>query len=85
MNLSRVYDVILVLNINRKHSTMNKHFSKHIQFTIIYLLQTQKLNYNKYSEQEINMSNFVQAKEYDMNMHVKIQCMNMHGFLKIIS
>jgi hypothetical protein len=23
---------------------------------------------------------FIQVKWYDMNMHAKIQCMNMHGF-----
>jgi hypothetical protein len=37
-------------------------FSTHIQFTTIYLLQEQKLKYNNYSEQQINMSNFVKAK-----------------------
>jgi hypothetical protein len=26
------------------------------------------------------MSYFIQVKEYDMNMHAKIQCMNKHGF-----
>jgi hypothetical protein len=23
---------------------------------------------------------YIQAKGYDLNMHAKIQCMNMHGF-----
>jgi hypothetical protein len=27
------------------------------------------------------MGNFLQAKEYDMNIFAKFQCMNMHGFL----
>jgi hypothetical protein len=48
---------------------------------IIYLLQEQKLNSNKYSEQEINLSYFIQAKNYDMNMHTKFQCVNKHAFL----
>jgi hypothetical protein len=38
---------------------MIEHFYKHILFSTIYLLQEQKLNPSKYSEQEINMSNFV--------------------------
>jgi hypothetical protein len=47
----------------------------------MYLLQEQKLNHRNYYEQEINMTNFVPATEYDMNMHAKIQCMNMHEIL----
>jgi hypothetical protein len=39
MNLDMFYDFMQVLNINRKHSTKNEHFYKHIQFTIVYLLQ----------------------------------------------
>jgi hypothetical protein len=31
------------------------------------------------------MSNFVQTTAYDMDMHGKIQFMNMHEFLKLIS
>jgi hypothetical protein len=41
---------------------MDEHFSKHILFTIIYLLQEQRLNPKNYSEQEINMGNFLRAK-----------------------
>jgi hypothetical protein len=70
-----------VLNIERKHSTKNEHLSRHILFTPIYFLQKQKLNHNNYSEPKINMRHFIQAKEYDMNMNAKIQCMDMHGFL----
>jgi hypothetical protein len=36
---------------------------------IIYLLQEQELNHENYSEQELNMSNFVQANEYDVHMY----------------
>jgi hypothetical protein len=53
-----------VLNIKRKHYTKDEYFPKQILFTIIYLLQEKKLNHNKKSEQELNMSNFVQANEY---------------------
>jgi hypothetical protein len=52
-----------VLHITRKYYTKNEYFHKHILFTIIYLLQEQKLNHINYSEQEINMDNFVQATE----------------------
>jgi hypothetical protein len=34
-----------------------------------------------YSKQKINVNNFIQTKEYDINMHAKNQCMNMHEFL----
>jgi hypothetical protein len=53
---------IQVLNRIRKHYTDNKYFYRHIIFTMIYLLQEQKLNPRNYYKQEIIMSNFVQAK-----------------------
>jgi hypothetical protein len=46
--------------MNRKNYTKNEYFSRHIPFSIIYLLQEQKLNHNKYYEQKIIMSIFVQ-------------------------
>jgi hypothetical protein len=46
-----------------KHHTKNEYFSIHIIFTIIYSLQEQKLNHNKYSKQELNMSNFSETTE----------------------
>jgi hypothetical protein len=55
----------------RKHYTKNEYFSRHIIFTTIYLLLDQKLNHNKYSGQEINMINFVQAIEHDVHMYAK--------------
>jgi hypothetical protein len=50
MKLNMFSDFKQFLNIERKHSTENDHFSKHIIFTIIYLSQKQKLIYNKYYE-----------------------------------
>jgi hypothetical protein len=44
-------------------------------------LKEYKLNHRNYSEQEINMSNFIQTNEYDMIMYEIFQCMNMHVFL----
>jgi hypothetical protein len=85
MNLIMFYAFMQVLNNIRNHSTKNEYFPMHIIFTTIYVLQKQKLNPRNCSEQEIDMGNFVQATECDMNMHVKIKCMNMHGFLYIIS
>jgi hypothetical protein len=38
-----------------KPSTKNEYFPKYILFSTIYLMQEQKLNPNKYSEQDINM------------------------------
>jgi hypothetical protein len=43
----------------------------HILFTTIYLLHKHKLNHGNYSEQELNMENFVQDNEYDLRMHTK--------------
>jgi hypothetical protein len=63
MYLIMLSNFIHVLYSERKHSAKNEYFPKHIQFTTIYLLQEQKLNYNKYFEQKINMRHFIQAKE----------------------
>jgi hypothetical protein len=52
-------DFMHALISKSKHYTKNDYFSKPIQFTTIYLLQRQKLKYNNYSKQEINMSYFV--------------------------
>jgi hypothetical protein len=81
LNLKMLSDFMQVWNNIRKHPTKNEYFPMDIIFTTIYLLQEQKLNYNEYSEQKLKMRYFIQAKEYDMNMHAKIKCMNMHGFL----
>jgi hypothetical protein len=71
MDLIMSYDFIQVLNIKRRHSIKNKYFSNHIQFTTIYFLQKLKLKYNNYSEEETNMSYFVQSIEHDMSMHAR--------------
>jgi hypothetical protein len=65
-------DFLQVLNSIKKHLTKNEHFSMHILFSTIYLLHEQKLNPNKYFEQEINMGNFTKATEHGMNMHATI-------------
>jgi hypothetical protein len=57
-NLTRVYDFIQLLNIKRSHSAKNDYFPMHILLTIIYLLQEQKLNPNKYYEQENKYEEF---------------------------
>jgi hypothetical protein len=54
-----LYDFMQVLNSIYKHPTKNEYFPKHILFSTIYLMQEQKLNHNKYFEQDINMRNFV--------------------------
>jgi hypothetical protein len=47
---------------------------------MIYLLLTQKLKHNNYSEQRINMRYFIQATEYDMRMHAKFQDLILYIF-----
>jgi hypothetical protein len=81
MNLTRIHYFLQVLGIKMDHTTKDDYFSKHIQFTTIYLQPKQRLKHNNYSEQKINMSYFVQATEYEMNMHAKFQYLNMHRFL----
>jgi hypothetical protein len=68
MDLIMFSDFMQVLNSIRKHYTNNEYFCRHILFTMIYLFQEKKLNPRNYSKQEIIMSNFVQAKEYDMHL-----------------
>jgi hypothetical protein len=81
MSLNNLGEFIQVLYSVRKHYTKVRYFPKHILFIIIYLLQEQYLNYRNYSGQEIIMSNFVQAIEYDMILYENFQCMNMHLIL----
>jgi hypothetical protein len=45
----------------------------HIIITTIYSLQEPNLNHRNYSEQELNVDNFVQANEYDVHMYTKFQ------------
>jgi hypothetical protein len=74
MRLTRLtwfYDFIQILHSIRKHTTKKEYFSKHILFSIISLLQEQKLNPRNYSKPEIVMSNCVQAIEYDVHLYAK--------------
>jgi hypothetical protein len=71
MILILLSDFMQALNSRMKHYTNRKVFLNHILFSIIYLLQERKLNHRNYSEQEINMSKFVQANEYDVDMYAK--------------
>jgi hypothetical protein len=73
MSLNKFYDFMQVLNSIRKHPNKNECFRMHILFITIYLLHKQKLNHGHYSEQELNMDNFVQANEYDVYMYAKFQ------------
>jgi hypothetical protein len=52
-------DFMHVLNSARDIYTENHYFSMHILFTIISLLQKQRLNPRNYSKQEIIMNFFV--------------------------
>jgi hypothetical protein len=64
-------DFMQVLNRIKKHPARIAHFSKRILFSTIYLLQEQKLNHSKYSEQELIMSNFIQATKHYVHMYAK--------------
>jgi hypothetical protein len=81
MSLNKLSDFMQVLNIIRKHHIKDEYFTKHIQFTTIYLLHKQKLNLNKYSKQEINISNFVQATENGVHIYAKFGDFTFYIFL----
>jgi hypothetical protein len=40
-----------------------------------------KLNHRNYSEQELNMGNFVKAMDHDVHMYAKFGYFNFYGFL----
>jgi hypothetical protein len=81
MSLNQFYDFIQVLHSIRKYPTKNEYFPMHNLFSTIYLLQEQKLNPNKYSEQEINMGNFVESTEYDVHMYATFGGLAFYAFL----
>jgi hypothetical protein len=74
-------DFMQVLKSRREHTTKNEYFSMNILFNTIYLLQKYKLNPNKYYDQEINMSNFVDASEHDVHMYAKFGDLIFYGCL----
>jgi hypothetical protein len=57
MSINNLSDFIQVIYSKRTNYAINEYFTKHIQFTTIYLLLRQKSNPKKYSEQKINMEN----------------------------
>ncbi len=63
------------------HPTKNEYFPMHILFTLIYLLQEQKLNHKNYSEQELNMGNFLHGNDNDLHMYAKFGGLSFHVFL----
>jgi hypothetical protein len=71
MSINNLSDFIQVIYSKRTNYAINEYFTKHIQFTTIYLLLRQKSNPKKYSEQKINMEKFVQSTEHDVHMYAK--------------
>jgi hypothetical protein len=80
-NVIIISDFMQALNINRKHYTKNDYFSRHTLFSIIYLLQEQKLNPKNYSVQELNMGNFIQATENDVHMYAQFGGLTFYEYL----
>jgi hypothetical protein len=80
-SLTRVYDFLQVTHIKRSQYTKNDHLPMYILFTIIYLLQEQKLNPRNYSEQVTIIIFFTQANDHYVHMHTKIQYLILHRFL----
>jgi hypothetical protein len=81
MSLNKFYDFMHVPHSIRKHPTKNRHFLMHNLFTTIYSSKEQKLNHNKYSEKELNMSNFSQATEHSVHMYAKFKDFTFYVFL----
>jgi hypothetical protein len=63
------FDFMQVLYSIRKHPATNEYFPMLIIITTIYSLQEPNLNHGNYSEQELNMGNFVKSNEYDVHMY----------------
>jgi hypothetical protein len=76
-------DFMQVLNSIKNHPTKIEHFFKHSLFTTIYVLQEQKLNPRNYTEQEINMRNFVQATDNDVHVYAKFGGLTFYEFFVI--
>jgi hypothetical protein len=81
MNVVFQYDFLHVLYSARKFPAKNYYFSNHILFSTISLLHEQRLNPSKYSKKKIIMGIFLWATDHDINMHEKIQNMNMYRYL----
>jgi hypothetical protein len=81
MSLNKFSNFIQVLYNIMKNWVKNEYFPMHILFTTIYSLSEQKLNHEQYCEQEINMRNFVQATEHDVNMYAKFGGLAFYEFL----
>jgi hypothetical protein len=79
-SLTRVYDFIKVIHIKRRQYTKNDHLPMYILFTIIYLLQDQKLNRRNYSEQVKIIIIFSKANDHYVHMHAKSQYLILHRF-----
>jgi hypothetical protein len=72
MSLNNFFDFMQVLNSIKKSPTKNECFRMHILFTIIYFLHEQTINQGHYYVHELNMDNFVQANECDVQMYAKL-------------
>jgi hypothetical protein len=79
MNLKRFYDFMKVLHIKRSYQRLLISYSYSIYYDLFTIRQI--LKHNNYFEQKINMSYFIQANGYDMNIYAKIQYMNNHVVL----
>jgi hypothetical protein len=75
------FDFMQVLLIKRRHPTNNEYFPIHILFTIIYLLQEQRLIPRNYSKQELIMEIFLVGPDQDMNIHAKIKSISKYVYL----
>jgi hypothetical protein len=71
-------DFLQLLYSTRKFATKDYYFSKYIQFSTIYLILQHNLNTRNYPRKKLIMYIFVLATNHDMNMHAKMQSMNMH-------
>jgi hypothetical protein len=81
MHIILLSDFLQALNSARKLLTKNYYFSKHILFTIVYLLQEQKLNPRNYSKPKRVIRFFLQSTEYDVHMYAKFECLDFYEFL----
>jgi hypothetical protein len=70
-------DFLQVLYSTRKFPTKDYYFSKCIKLSTVYLILEQNLNTRNYPRHGLIMEIFILATDRGMNMHAKIQSMNM--------
>jgi hypothetical protein len=81
MLLIMIHDFMQVLNIHGEHYTKNSYFSRaHLIYYHLFIGETE-INPRNYSEQRINMGNFVQITKNDVHIYAKFRYSTWYEFV----